>query len=95
MSTVTLSSGCIISTLAGLGSKLPKVRSSGPGGPIGCPFRVMKAKLAGSMPTVFRQSELFATLVFWFWFSWKMASAAQHLVGSQLTPGGHFTQEGG
>ena len=95
MSTVTVSPGCIISTFDAVGVNVALVCPSGSGGPTGLPLLVMNAKLAGSMPTVSRQSSLFETPLFWFRFSWNMATAAHHFCGSQLTPGGHFTQPGG
>jgi hypothetical protein len=95
MSMVTASPGCIINTLLGEGSNVPCVAPSGEGGPIGVPFLVMNAKLAGSTPTVFRQALLLFTPVFWFELKLKMAIAAHHLVVSQLIPGGHCTQLGG
>ena len=55
----------------------------------------MKAKFAGSTPTLFRQAALFATPVFWSWLKLKIAIAAHHWVASQLTPGGQRTQPGG
>ena len=48
----------------GSGVNVPNVWSSGPGGACGVPFNVMKAKFAGSIPTVLRQSALLATPVF-------------------------------
>jgi hypothetical protein len=52
----------------------------------------MKAKLAGSIPTLLRQSALLTVPEFWSWFRLKIAIAEHHLVASQLTaddqPGG-------
>jgi hypothetical protein len=55
----------------------------------------MKAKLAGSISTVFRQSALLATLVLWSWLRLEIAIAAHHLVASQLMPFSNDTQPGG
>src|SRR4029453_2109461 len=82
-------------SLAGFGVKAAVVRSSGAGGACGRPLRVMKAKLAGSMLTVFRQSALLSTKVFWFRLKLKMAMAAHHLVASQLMAFSNDTQPGG
>jgi hypothetical protein len=82
-------------SLAGSGVKAARVRSSGAGGAWGWPLRVMKAKLAGSIPTVSRQSALLATPVFWLELKLKMAMAAHHLVASQLLPFSNDTQPGG
>ena len=79
----------------GSGVKVPSVWSSGPGGACGVPDRVMNAKLAGSIPTVLRQSALFGTPVFWSELKLKIAIDAHHLLTSQLTPGGHGAQPGG
>src|SRR6266536_318291 len=68
------------------------VRSSGPGGACGRPLRVMKAKFAGSMPTLPRQSALLAVPVFWSWLRLKIAIAAHHLRASQLMPFSNDTQ---
>ena len=56
---------------------------------------VMNAKFAGSMPTVFRQSALFATPVFWSLLKLKIAIAAHHFVASQLMASSKGTQPGG
>jgi hypothetical protein len=92
MSIVRRSPGFMNRSVASLGVKLAPVRSSGPGGACGTPLLVTKAKFAGSIPTVSRQSPLFTAPVFWSWFRLKIAIAAHHLVASQLTaddqPGG-------
>jgi hypothetical protein len=82
-------------SLAGSGVNAASVRSSGAGGACGLPLRVMKAKLAGSIPTVFRQSALLGTPVFWSLLKLKIAIAAHHLVASQLMPFSNDTQPGG
>src|SRR4029453_9645753 len=82
-------------SVAGSGGKDAVVKSSGPGGACGVPLFVMKAKFAGSRPTVFRQSALFTAPEFWFWLRLKIAIAAHHLLASQLTPAGQGAQPGG
>ena len=57
------------------------VASSGAGGACGTPLFVMKAKLAGSRPTVSRQSALLTVPVFWSWLRLKIAIAAHHCFG--------------
>jgi hypothetical protein len=73
-------------SVARMGVKVPPVWSSGAGGAWGLPFKVMNAKLAGSMPTLARQSALLAVPVFWSELKVKMAMAAHHCVASQLIP---------
>ena len=71
-------------SVLGFGVNESSVRSSGAAGACGTPLLVMKAKLAGSIPTVDRQSALFGTPLFWSLLKLKIAMAAHHLVASQL-----------
>ena len=82
-------------SVVGFGVNDPAVRSSGAGGACGSPLNVMNAKFAGSMPTVFRQSALLSTNVFWSRLKLKIAIAAHHLVGSQLIAFRKGTHPGG
>jgi hypothetical protein len=59
------------------------------------PLFVMKAKFAGSMPTVSRQASLLSTKVFWFLLKLKIAIAAHHFVASQLMAPWNGTHPGG
>ena len=95
MSTVSWSPEFMNRSVDGSGVNVPSVWSSGPGGACGVPDLVMKAKFAGSIPTVLRQSALLGTPVFWSWLKLKIAIDAHHLRASQLTPGGHGAQPGG
>jgi hypothetical protein len=58
-------------------------------------LRVTNAKLAGSIPTLPRQSALLSTKVFWSRLKLKIAMAAHHSVASQLMPFSNDTQPGG
>ena len=95
ISTVSWSPELMKRSVEGSGVNVALSSSSGPGGACGVPALVMKAKFAGSIPTVLRQSALFATPLFWFELKLKIAIAAHHLLASQLTPGGHGAQPGG
>src|SRR5207249_1558481 len=95
MSTVSRSPDPMNRSVAALGVNVPSVWLSGPGGACGTPLVVMNAKFAGSRLTLFRQSALFTVPVLRSWFRLKIAIAAHHFVGSQLTPGGQATQPGG
>jgi hypothetical protein len=55
----------------------------------------MKAKFAGSMPTVSGHGSLLLWPVFWSSDRLKIASAAHQRLESQLLPGGHCTHPGG
>jgi hypothetical protein len=95
MSTVRRSPEFMNRSVAGSGVNVSAVAPSGEGLACGIPFFVRKAKFAGSIPTVFRQSALFTTPVFWSWLRLKMAIDAHHLLASQLMPGGQGAQPGG
>src|SRR4029079_15637586 len=82
-------------SVAGFGVNVARVWSSGPAGACGAPLIVMNAKFAGSMPTVFRQSVLLLTPAFWSLLKLKIATAAHHLVASQLMASVQLTQPGG
>src|SRR5438552_5621821 len=77
------------------GLNVSKVASTGFGGPIGTPSWVMNAKLTYSSPVLAAHVELRTWPVTGFSDRLSMFSAAHHLVGSQLTPGGQSAQPGG
>jgi hypothetical protein len=95
MSTESWSPEFMNRSVAGFGVNVASVAPSGEGGACGAPLFVMNAKFTGSSPTVLRQSWLFRTPVFWFWFRLKIAIDAHHWLASQLTPGGQGAQPGG
>src|SRR5512143_1280611 len=94
ISTTSVSPDCIIKSLVGSGVKVALVASTGLAGAWATPFLVINAKLTGSMPTEPRQAALLSTPVFWLLLKLSMLSAAHHLDGSQLSPGGHLIQPG-
>src|SRR5215831_1685521 len=82
-------------SVLGLGVKVAAVELTGLGGACGTPLLVTKAKLTGSMLTIFWQAAFSSWPVLSFDSKLSMVSAAHQRAASQLLPGGQATQPGG
>src|SRR2546422_236730 len=93
--TLSRSPGFMKKVFRGSGVKVAGVDSTGLAGANERPLPVRNAKLAGSMPTTAWQALFSRVPLTGSSERLKMASAAHHLVGSQLDPPGHSTHPGG
>src|SRR5262249_25894066 len=82
-------------SVLGLGVKVAAVELTGLGGACGMPLFVTKAKLTGSMLTIFWQAAFNSWPVLSFSERLSMLRAAHQRVASQPLPGGQATQPGG